>query len=65
MKSGTISCLDDEGRELARVGKGSCFGELALLNSDNKRAAHVYALEDVETFRLSREVFTENLGDLA
>jgi hypothetical protein len=38
----------DEGKELARVGAGQCFGELALLNS-GARAANVMALEDSKT----------------
>lgn len=39
--------MDDDAKELARVGEGSCFGELALLSEHNTRAAHVYAVEDV------------------
>lgn len=33
--------------ELARVGKGSCFGELALLRRE-KRAANVAAMTDAK-----------------
>ena len=43
-----MSCVDDDAKELARVGVGSCFGELALLKADNKRAAHVYAIDHVK-----------------
>lgn len=35
----------DEGKELARVGPGQCFGELALLKRDG-RACNVIALQD-------------------
>jgi CRP-like cAMP-binding protein len=31
IQDGTFTIYNDEGQELARVGKGSCFGELALL----------------------------------
>jgi len=37
--------MTGKGKELARIGPGSCFGELALLN-DNPRAANVMALTD-------------------
>lgn len=37
----------DDDKELARVGPGQCFGELALLNSEG-RAANVMALEDAQ-----------------
>lgn len=39
--------MPDEGQELARVGAGQCFGELALLHSEG-RAANVMALEDAQ-----------------
>ena len=31
IEEGTFTIFDNAGQELARVGKGSCFGELALL----------------------------------
>ena len=31
IEEGTFTIFDNSGQELARVGKGSCFGELALL----------------------------------
>lgn len=37
----------DDSKELARVGPGQCFGELALLSGDG-RAANVMALDNSE-----------------
>lgn len=31
VEEGSFTIYDDDENELARVGKGSCFGELALL----------------------------------
>lgn len=39
-------CADDS-KELARVGPGQCFGEMALLSGDT-RAANVMALDNSE-----------------
>ncbi|WP_328520557.1 Crp/Fnr family transcriptional regulator [Kribbella sp. NBC_00359] len=43
---------------LAVLGSGSTFGELALLSSDQPRAATVAALDSVETLVLARDQFT-------
>jgi hypothetical protein len=32
IEEGTFTIFDNSGKELARVSKGSCFGELALLH---------------------------------
>ena len=40
-----LSMQSERGRELARIGEGSCFGELALLRQET-RAATVVALSD-------------------
>lgn len=40
-------CATDDSKELARVGPGQCFGELALLSGDS-RAANVMALDHSE-----------------
>ncbi len=53
----------ESGRELARVGEGGCFGELALLRSE-PRAATVMALSDASCLTLSREQFAGLLGSL-
>jgi len=45
IEEGMFSIFDDNKTELARVGKGSCFGELALLKRD-VRAANVIAMTD-------------------
>jgi CRP-like cAMP-binding protein len=37
--------LADDSKELARVGPGQCFGELALMSGD-LRAANVMALDN-------------------
>jgi CRP-like cAMP-binding protein len=42
-QEGVFTCCDENGRELARIGEGSCFGELALLRQD-RRAATVIAM---------------------
>ena len=47
IEEGTFSIFDDKKTELARVGKGSCFGELALLKQD-VRAANVVAITDAK-----------------
>lgn len=47
IEEGTFSIFDDKKTELARVGKGSCFGELALLKQD-VRAANVVAMTDAK-----------------
>jgi CRP-like cAMP-binding protein len=47
IEDGVFSCFDDGGREVARVGRGSCFGELALLRRDC-RALNVMALADAK-----------------
>ena len=37
IEEGTFTIFDNSGRELARVSKGSCFGELALLHQVSMR----------------------------
>ena len=32
IEEGTFTIFDNSGKELARISKGSCFGELALLH---------------------------------
>ena len=39
IEEGTFTIFDNSGRELARVSKGSCFGELALLHQVHTRPA--------------------------
>jgi cAMP-dependent protein kinase regulator len=43
-------------------GEGAYFGEIALLSSDGLRATTIIAMEDVEVFKLRREVFHRVLG---
>ena len=43
VEEGSFTIYDDDENELARVGKGTCFGELALLRQVHlwyKRATH-------------------------
>jgi CRP/FNR family cyclic AMP-dependent transcriptional regulator len=54
---GTVS-VRRESYELARLGRGEFFGELALLDG-KRRAATVVALSDLTTIRVSREGFRE------
>ena len=39
IEDGTFVVFNKSGAELARVGKGSCFGELALLNQVSSHPA--------------------------
>lgn len=43
----TLHTITDDSKELARVGPGQCFGEMALLSGDT-RAANVMALDNSE-----------------
>ena len=56
--------FDDTLGELARISKGSCFGELALLRQD-ARAASVRALTDALVLACHRNDFIQKLGSLA
>ncbi|MBE3560946.1 MAG: Crp/Fnr family transcriptional regulator [Ktedonobacteraceae bacterium] len=53
-----ISLMSPDGQEIALVvlGKGECFGELALLDAE-PRSADVIALEKVECYSLQRADF--------
>ncbi|GMH33824.1 hypothetical protein BSKO_01658 [Bryopsis sp. KO-2023] len=63
IEEGLFSVFDENRTELARVGKGSCFGELALLRRE-KRAANVSALTDSKCLTLHRDAFDAMLGSL-
>ncbi|KAI8463719.1 MAG: putative cGMP-dependent protein kinase [Monoraphidium minutum] len=63
VQAGAFTCFTNEGKELARVGAGQCFGELALLHSEG-RAANVMALEDAQVLTLHRDAFHTLLGRL-
>eukprot|EP00798_Chlamydomonas_sp_ICE-L_P007831 gene7831-1030_t len=63
IQSGQFSIFDDQNRELAWVGEGSCFGELALLQK-KVRAANVMALENATVLTLSVDQFNLMLGNL-
>ncbi|KAL0050057.1 hypothetical protein WJX82_003639 [Trebouxia sp. C0006] len=63
VEEGNITIYDDDENELARVGKGSCFGELALLRQD-VRAANVRALSDSLVLTCHRDDFQTHLGRL-
>ena len=46
VEEGNFTIYDDDENELARVGKGTCFGELALLRQVHrrcKRATHTHS----------------------
>ncbi|KAF5835635.1 putative cGMP-dependent protein kinase [Dunaliella salina] len=64
IQDGTFTCFDGQGKELARIGSGSCFGERALLN-DSPRAANVMAITDSQVLTLSRKQFNAMLGNLS
>ncbi|EIE24738.1 putative cGMP-dependent protein kinase [Coccomyxa subellipsoidea C-169] len=63
IEEGTFTIFDNSGKELARVSKGSCFGELALMHQD-LRAANVKALTDGVLLALHRDDFNGLLGSL-
>jgi putative ABC transport system ATP-binding protein len=48
--------IDREGREVARLGPGDFFGELALM-SGNPRNANVVATRPVDTYVLGKDDF--------
>lgn len=39
VEEGSFTIFDDDENELARIGKGSCFGELALL----RQVSHAFS----------------------
>eukprot|EP00218_Dolichomastix_sp_CCMP3274_P014268 CAMPEP_0170138920 /NCGR_PEP_ID=MMETSP0033_2-20121228/5288_1 /TAXON_ID=195969 /ORGANISM="Dolichomastix tenuilepis, Strain CCMP3274" /LENGTH=899 /DNA_ID=CAMNT_0010374987 /DNA_START=95 /DNA_END=2794 /DNA_ORIENTATION=- len=61
--SGMLCAEDESGAELARLDKGSGFGELALLQSDTRKAS-VKALADSNILALSRTDLERTLGSL-
>jgi CRP-like cAMP-binding protein len=50
---------DGADRELARIGPGGWFGEMALFHDEAQRNASVIALEPTECFVLMRSYFLE------
>ena len=64
IEEGTFTVFDDTRGELARISKGSCFGELALLRQD-ARAASVRTLTDALVLACHRDDFIQKLGSLA
>jgi len=63
---GRVKVTKTEGKtdtELAQLEKGKFFGELAL-QSEDKRAANVYAIGDVRCFSLDRHAFINLIGRL-
>jgi CRP-like cAMP-binding protein len=62
IESGSTQALVNE-KEVARMGKGKGFGELALIN-DVKRAASVRCTELTKVWVLSRQVFRLALQEL-
>lgn len=63
IEEGTFTIYDNLDAELARIGKGSCFGELALLRQD-VRAANVKAVSAASVLALHRDDFNRILGKL-
>ena len=47
IEEGTFTIFDNSGRELARVSKGSCFGELALLHQVRRHTASPALKDDL------------------
>ncbi|KAJ0398856.1 hypothetical protein P43SY_010147 [Pythium insidiosum] len=48
--------------EVARLGAGDCFGEIALFAPERRRTASIVALTNVECLVLGRELFDEILA---
>eukprot|EP00887_Chlorella_sp_A99_P000268 scaffold13.g268.t1 len=63
VEEGLFHITDGGDRELAKCGKGQCFGERALLKSE-PRAANVTALTDAKALACTREDFNRHLGCL-
>lgn len=64
VEDGQFAVTDATGTELARCGKGQCFGELALLRKE-PRAATVTAVDLSRVLACTREDFDAHLGSLA
>lgn len=60
----TINNEKGKEREVGRLHPGDYFGELALLGSNSKRTANVYAVENCNLMCLSRNDFGKFLGNL-
>ena len=59
--SGTVSVRvshEDQQREVAQLGEGRYFGEMGLLTGED-RSATVVAVNEVECYRLGKQVFQE------
>lgn len=59
--SGNVSvrvCNEDKEREIAQLGEGRFFGEMGLLLGE-VRSATVVAIDEVECYRLGKQVFQE------
>jgi CRP-like cAMP-binding protein len=66
VKDGTVKVTQDAGgkvTEVAELKSGDYFGEMALLNSDTRKA-NVVADTEVQCFSLNRSAFSELLGPL-
>jgi len=63
VEDGELRIYDEHGTEYARVFKGSCFGELALLTSD-ARTASVQGVTGGKLLCLHRDDFNRTLGKL-
>lgn len=59
VRSGTVAVLS-EGHEVARLGPGAFFGELALLTG-KERHASVIAVEETEVFEIDENIFKDVL----
>jgi hypothetical protein len=60
----TVNTQDGQERELAKLHPGDFFGEVALIESSNRRTANVISLEGVSCLTLSRNDFNRLLKSL-
>ena len=63
VESGEVS-VSAGGTEVRRFGRGEAFGEVALLNDDQRRTADAVAVSDCVLLRITRDVFAEIAGPL-
>ncbi|XP_063915773.1 potassium/sodium hyperpolarization-activated cyclic nucleotide-gated channel 1-like [Zophobas morio] len=59
--SGTVAVYTPSGKEVCHLQDGAHFGEIALLKKEQKRTAHVFAVEICEVYKLDKRSFNSYL----
>mmetsp|Transcript_31856 Transcript_31856/g.28207 ORF Transcript_31856/g.28207 Transcript_31856/m.28207 type:complete len:396 (+) Transcript_31856:5-1192(+) len=66
IEEGNVECIKEEGKEVIReLDPGDYFGELALIESDQKRTLTVKAKSDCKLLVLNRDTFFRVLGSFS